>query len=79
MLASFDEPTWNNPVVRIIDPDRTLIVPRINGDWTLGTLAHQLAEALKKRQKPVPEYLKLLAQEEVAQKRGVETAIFGMT
>ena len=66
-------------MVRLIDPDRSLIVPRISGDWSLGTLANGLVEALQKRKKSVPEYLRLLAQEEVAKKRGVETAIFGMT
>lgn len=66
-------------MVRLIDPDRSLIVPRISGDWSLGTLANGLVEALQKRKKLVPEYLRLLAQEKVAKKRGVETAIFGMT
>ena len=66
-------------MVRFIEPDRSLIVPRIVNDWTLPALAAGMVATLKKKEKPVPEYLKLLERETTGARRGVETAIFGMT
>ncbi|MFO0594981.1 MAG: thioredoxin family protein [Myxococcaceae bacterium] len=34
VLASFGEPTWNNPVVRVIDADRQPLAPRFEGPYT---------------------------------------------
>jgi hypothetical protein len=34
VLKSFDEPSWNNPVVRIIDADRKPLAPRFDGPYT---------------------------------------------
>ena len=35
VLRSFDEPSWNNPVVRIIDADRKALVPRFQGPYSV--------------------------------------------
>jgi hypothetical protein len=32
VLARFGEPSWNNPVVRIVDSHHKLIVPRVSGN-----------------------------------------------
>ena len=34
ILKSFEEPSWNNPVVRFLKPDGTDIIPREAGVWT---------------------------------------------
>lgn len=34
VLASFGEPAWNNPVVRVIDVDRKPLAPRFDGPYT---------------------------------------------
>ena len=34
VLQSFGEPSWNNPVVRIIDADRKPLAPRFDGPYT---------------------------------------------
>ena len=78
VLKSFDEPAWNNPVVRILDADRNPLAERIGKHWTVDALANAMVEALRKQGLDVPEYLVLLAQETTARRRGVETAIFGM-
>ena len=78
ILKQFRERAWNNPVVRIIDGDRKDIVPRIGSDWTVRALAEAMVKALEKKTRKVPTYLRLLAAEETARKRGVETAVFGM-
>lgn len=79
LLKSFKEPSWNNPVVRVMTAKRKDLVPRVNNDWTLAGLAQAMVGALDAAKRPVPPYLALLAREEAARKRGVERAVFGMT
>ena len=79
LLTLFKEPSWNNPVVRIMTAKRKDLIPRLAGDWTLGGLAQAMAKALAAAKRPVPTYLELLAREDRARKRGVESAAFGMT
>jgi len=79
VLEHFDEPTWNNPVVRIIDTDERDIVPRNGRDWTQRGVAQAMIAALELRERAVPNYLELLAFEDDARLTGVESAVFGMT
>jgi hypothetical protein len=78
VLKSFDEPAWNNPVVRILDFERNALAERIGKHWTVEALATAMVVALRKQECEVPDYLALLAVETTAHRRGVETAIFGM-
>ncbi|MEM7163955.1 MAG: hypothetical protein AAF581_00740 [Planctomycetota bacterium] len=66
-------------MVRIIDADSKLIVPRIVNDWTLPTLARAMRQALEKRKQPVPKYLQLLVSEVSVAKESVARAVYGMT
>lgn len=76
VLESFSEPTWNNPVVRIVDADRRALAPRLAGDYSVGGLATTMVKALERAQRPVPAYLALLAEET---KRGArKEAVFSM-
>src|SRR4051812_11095601 len=43
VLQSFSEPTWNNPVVRIIDADRKPLAPRFEGPYSLEAFLRVLA------------------------------------
>lgn len=78
-LEKFKEPAWNNPVVRIVDTAHTDVVSRLHDDWSLRALAATMTKALRTRKQVVPAYLHLLEQEEIARKRGVESAVFGMS
>lgn len=77
-LKSFKESSWNNPVVRIITPDRKPLTQRLAGDYTVGGLASAMVEALEKDRREVPVYLRLLAGETSSRKRGVQKATFAM-
>ena len=77
-LASFKEPAWNNPVVRVMTHDRKPLATRVNEDYTVLGLASAMADALGKMNRPVPEYLALLVEELDATKRGPERATFVM-
>lgn len=43
VLESFDEPAWNNPVVRIVDADLKPLAPRFAGPYTAEALEKLLA------------------------------------
>lgn len=78
VLNSFGEPSWNNPVVRIITPDREALVPRLNGDYTKAGLVRAMITALGNDNKTVPQYLNLLAKDLNATSGRSEQAIFAM-
>jgi len=63
ILDKFNEPTWNNPVVRIINTKGKNVVNRIGGDYSAKTLQKSMVEALESYGKDIPEYLKLLGKE----------------
>lgn len=66
-LELFQEPAWNNPVVRIVDAQRRALAPRVNGDYTAAGLTGAMLAALKSSNTPAPGYLKLYDAEASAQ------------
>ncbi len=79
VLASFGEPSWNNPVVRIMTPDRKELVPRLNGDYSKLGLVTSMISALENNNQTVPEYLRLLKDELKARVSGTGKAVFAMS
>ena len=77
-LKYFKEPAWNNPVVRIMANDRTALVKRVAGDYTVGGIATAMVQGLGKHGQRVPSYLRLLAEESAARQLGVQRATFAM-
>jgi len=77
-LTSFREKAWNNPVVRIVSADRSALAPRLGSDYSLAGLASTMVTALKELNRPVPEYLSLVATEHGARRAGLERATFVM-
>jgi len=65
VLRRFGEPTWNNPVVRIVDAEFQALSPRVNGDYSQAGLLRAMTSALRKAGRSVPSYLALL-EEQVA-------------
>jgi len=47
ILKQFNEPTWNNPVVRIINHNGKDLVSRLSGDFSRGGLASKVKSALQ--------------------------------
>lgn len=78
VLDSFGEPSWNNPVVRIIDKDRNALTPRINGKYDQKSLVRGMVAALEKAKRPVPNYLELLKEHLSASNQSTQKATFGM-
>lgn len=75
VLDKYGEPTWNNPVVRIVNEKGDNIVGRLSGDYSVNGLANTMADALFKEGKSIPAYLNLLID---ANKPKLETAFYKM-
>ena len=76
VLDKYREPTWNNPVVRIVAANERPLAPRLAGRYDQVSLVRSMVAALEKSGRPVPGYLRLLQTE---LKAGLtETALFAM-
>lgn len=63
VLKKYDEPTWNNPVVRIITHNGDDVVSRLSGSYTSGSVLLQMSLALKQYGSGSPQYLELYKEE----------------
>jgi Thioredoxin-like len=75
VLERFDEPTWNNPVVRLVDAKGRDLIARADGVWSTHGIAVRMVEALVAADRPVPAYLSWVV-EETTQR--AEQATFAM-
>ncbi len=71
----FEEPAWNNPVVRFVDAAGKDVLPRKDGIWGAHGIASRMVATLQAQKRPVPGYL-LVARDESDAK--VEHAVFQM-
>ena len=60
LLKSFDEPTWNNPVIRFLDKDGKDVIARKDRVWKTAPLANRMLQALRAAGRDLPEYLGLI-------------------
>ncbi len=63
ILARFEEPAWNNPVVRFLDGKSQDLIPRKTGVYRLAALTERMTAALRAAHRAVPRWLGLLATE----------------
>ncbi|MCC1483151.1 VPGUxxT family thioredoxin-like (seleno)protein, type 2 [Winogradskyella immobilis] len=63
ILQKYKEPSWNNPVVRIVNKDGDNTVNRISGNYSAIALYKAMNESLFNANKPIPGYFKLLGDE----------------
>lgn len=63
VLKAFGEPAWNYQVVRFLDADTNDIIPRRDRVWETGPLVERMIETLTKAGRPIPEYLRIIEQE----------------
>jgi hypothetical protein len=63
VMKHFNEPPWNNPVVRIIDHGERPLAKRLSGDYSIAGTTGSMIHALEKSHIPVPEYLRIVHEE----------------
>lgn len=78
VLRSFGEPSWNNPVVRIIKSDKKDLAPRLSGQYHLSALVNTMILSLQIARVEIPEYLRLLEEELSAREQGLAEANLSM-
>jgi hypothetical protein len=79
VLNQFNEPTWNNPVVRVVDSNGKGLVSRLNGNYTSFGLVNYMLISLAAGFHGQPEYLKIAAAElETGKKSQVSQATYSM-
>lgn len=77
-LQLFNEPAWNNPVVRIVRADNQDVVLRMPNFNSSLQLVNGMRRALDLTGVHAPAYLELLETELSARESGLETATFSM-
>ncbi len=78
VLKYYNEPSWNNPVVRIVKSNKQNIIPRIGRDYSQLGMVEGMVKALQNEGKAVPKYMDLLHQELMAEANGLEKVNFSM-
>ncbi len=77
-LDYFGEPSWNNPVVRIVDSGLKDIKPRLSGKYSAADVVAYMIAVMEQSGNRVPQYLTMLSEELDARQRGLEKATFSM-
>lgn len=76
LLERYDEPAYNNPIVRFFDGDGEELVERRSGVWDAYSIASRMIASLQRAERDVPPWL-ALARDELSP-RLPERAVFGM-
>lgn len=63
VLAKYGEPSWNNPVVRIVDGQGKDLVGRVAGNYSAKGLYDAIGRSSLKTGRPIPGYVEALGQE----------------
>ena len=77
-LRTFNEPAWNNPVVRIVRSNYQDVVLRMPNFNSSLQLVNGMRRALDLTGTTAPRYLELLEEELSAREAGLQTATFSM-
>lgn len=78
VLKRYNEPSWNNPVVRIVDSNGADLVSRLSGNYSAAGLSGLMTTVLIKQKGKAPAYLQLLTDELTAQQKGTAKATYSM-
>lgn len=78
ILKKFNEPSWNNPVVRVISMNEKEIAPRLSRNYSPAGMVQTMITAMEREKIKVPEYLRLLQTELGAIQSETEEATFSM-
>lgn len=60
ILDLYNEPTWNNPVVRIVDQEGKNLIKRINGNYSSAGLVDGMIQSFTERGIIIPQDIRLL-------------------
>lgn len=78
ILKLYKEPSWNNPVIRIVDAKGKDIIKRHSGDYSLSGISNQIRIALTMSKNGLIEYADILTQELGNEKNDNDEAYYSM-
>ena len=78
VLKKYNEPTWNNPVVRVVNSDGKDIITRLAGNYSVDGLASYIRTSLTVHQGKIPEYANLITEELSTDTKRNKQAYFSM-
>lgn len=78
VLKRYDEPSWNNPVVRVVNAEGENVVQRLSSNYGPSGLLNTMIQALEAQKRTVPAYLRLLQEEWAATENRSEQVYFSM-
>lgn len=78
VLKRYNEPAWNNPVVRAVDMNGKDIAARLNGPYTPLALSSWMTGTIINQKGQAPAYLQLLTDELITQQKGTASATYSM-
>jgi len=78
ILNKFKEPTWNNPVVRVVNSNGKDIVERLGRQWTELGVSYSITNALDAKNAEVPNYFKIYQEELIGRSGAVKEANLAM-
>ncbi|MEM7370548.1 MAG: VPGUxxT family thioredoxin-like (seleno)protein, type 2 [Bacteroidota bacterium] len=79
ILKRYGEPSWNNPVVRIVDQQGKNLVKGVAGNYSAQGLFQAMKTVLAEQKREIPPYMHLLGEELFAAQHGqVEETYFSM-
>ncbi len=78
VLRYYREPTWNNPVVRIVSSDKKNLVPRLSGNYSSLGVLQTIITAMDQIGLAVPQYLELFEEELISKALETEKVTFSM-
>ena len=76
VLSLYKEPTWNNPVVRVVNGKGKNMVDRLNGNYTSAGLIQTINTAITESGNLVPPYLVSLEKELLADPKEVFLSMY---
>jgi len=78
VLEKYNEPAWNNPVVRILDAKGANLANRIAAKYSATSVLAEIKKTLKTQDRNIPKYVELLEQELLGAQNGTEEAVLSM-
>ena len=79
ILKQYSEPSWNNPVVRIVNHKGENVTDRLANDYSALGLCKRMQTALTQKKAAIPKYMHLLQSElSAAKSNSIETTYFTM-
>lgn len=78
ILDQFEEPSWNNPVIRLVDENGNNIQTRLSSDYSASGLIDYMIKSFPKRNIEIPEFLIHLSESLSVNQHKVELVDFSM-